>query len=70
MIKISPKYLNFENISKKCIHVLWPVKKIQIKIKIIAQLTTKAVARKYSVKKVFLEISQNSKRDSSTGVFL
>ena len=25
MIKISPKYLNFENISKKCIRVLWPL---------------------------------------------
>ena len=25
MIKISPKYLNFENISKKCICVPWPL---------------------------------------------
>ena len=70
MIKVSPKYLDFENISKKSIHVLCPVKQIQIKRRIIAQLITKAVTRTYSVKKVFLEISQNSKRDSSTGVFL
>ena len=26
MIKISPKYLDFENISKKCIRVPWPLK--------------------------------------------
>ena len=69
MIKVSPKYLNFENISKKCIHVLWPVKQIQIKRKIIAQLITKAFTRRYSVKKVFLEKFHKIQKETLAQVF-
>ena len=79
MLKILPKYLNFQNISKKCIlflfikHLWWLLQKAIASLFSIGSFTkssvlSEALVQRCSVKKVFIKISQNSQENTCARV--